>query len=761
MRCSASLLLLLAFSLPAAALETPVADPVRSGTRGFEVPEAAASDGTDTLFIWRSEESVFGEHYAARVTRDGVTLDRVVLPLRQRIEHLVWTGNSYLIVWTEQSAGGRFSIESLRLDRNGNPITGTSSPFRTLKQDAFSVACVANGKNVVIAYTGYSYTIQTRRPQALVLNADGVPVADLLLANADWRLSYDIAWNGAYFAAVWIAGNGDGAYDDPRYAVHGIRFDPAGLLDRAPAVLFEATARPPQFGKVALQSDGQSFLLFNQTDGRTLARRVSGDLATLSPSHLLPDWVDHSSYTKTFWIGPDYLLLGRTSGATVGLRLDRDGNAIETKVIDSAPGSSILDPIVAATNGGDVAVAWAGFVPGFGCADSDLFTTVASTATLERRLQVLVSQGPRDQQSSLVAAGDTNLLAAWRSGSAIYARRFLPDGSPLDANPLFLAECASLLAVSFNGHDYFLFLSRNGGFEIRRVPRDGPLRAEQAATVNGVLIAAVRTKSGTAILWGTSESSYVSRLSAEGTLLQTGSLGQLGSPDARPRSIAMAASEDDFLIVWQQPGKTLYCTPPTFGSPPSPGYCYDRSLIRGARVSGDLVNRDPFGFDVSAVSPFEFDPKVTWNGHAWLVVWHSDGTPRSVDGPRLPEEIRGRFVARDGTLDENPTGVVIATAATSPAIEWDGARYVVSWQRYDGGAYPPLPRTTRIGWLPDLGRPFLSMQEIASAQERPVVAATSAGTAVATYSRLDANVVRAFVNLIEPGNAGAKRRPAR
>lgn len=759
MRRATPLLLLIVWALPAAALETPVANPVRSGTRGLEVPEAAASDGTDTLFIWRSEPSVYSEHFAARVTRDGVTLDRVALPLRRGVEQMVWTGSSYLIIWTEQSAGGRFSIVSLRLDRNGNPIGGgPSGPFRTLKQDAFSVACMANGKNVVIAYTAYTYTIQTRRPQALVLDADGMPVADLLLADADWRMAFDVAWNGTSFTAVWIAENGEAPYDDPYYVVHGIRFGPAGLLDRSPRILFDATARGPQFAKVTLQSDGPSVLLFNHAEGQTFARRVSDDLATLSPPRLLPSWIDLTSYTKAFSTGSGYLLL-RAFGAPSVLRLDRDGNVIETKVIEAAPGSTISGTVVAAVNSSDVAVAWSGFAPGFGCADSDLFATVVSTSTLERRFQALVSQGPRDQQSSLVAAGGTNILAAWRSGSAVYTRRFLPDGSPLDAEPLFLAECATLLDISFNGRDYFLFLSVTNGFEIRRVPRDGPLRAEPAATVSGLLIGAVRSKSGTAILWTTSEGAFLSRLSAEGTLLQTGPLGQLGAPDARPRSIAIAAGDDGFLIVWEQPGEALYCTPPTNGSPPSPGYCLNKSLIRGARVSDDLVNRNPFGFDISTLSPFEFNPKVTWNGHAWLVAWRSAGTPRSVDGPVLPEEIRGRIVGRDGTLDGNPAGVLIASNATSPAIEWDGTRYMVSWQRYEN-VYPPPPRTTRVGWLPDLGRPFLSVQEIAATQDRPVVAATGTGTAVAAYSRPDADVMRAFVNVLEPATSGAKRRPA-
>jgi hypothetical protein len=327
------------------------------------------------------------------------------------------------------------------------------------------------------------------------------------------------------------------------------------------------------------------------------------------------------------------------------------------------------------------------------------------------------------------------------------------------------------LGVSFNGRDYFVFLARNSGFEITRVRRDGPLRADAGAGVDGVLIATASNRTGTVIVWGANDTRYVSRLSADGALSQTVSLGDLRRPDVlwatQLRNFAMAAGDDDFLIVWEDPGNVHYCTPSTDGGPYggiNPGTCYYRSLIRGARISGDLVNRDPAGFDISAVSPFEYNPKVTWNGRRWLVAWHSAGTPRSVGGPRLPDEIRGRYVARDGKLDDNPAGVFIASAAASPTIEWDGSRYVVGWQPYDYSVSPVPSRSTRIAWLAELGESLTSVKDV-SGENRAVIAAMGPSTAVAAYVRrvddpAQPGALRAFVNVIDL-SASTKRRSVR
>lgn len=722
-------ILLLLCALPAVALETPVADPVRSGMRGNEYAEAAASDGTDYLFIWRSEWGST-DRYAARVTRDGAVLDRVALPIRQRVEHLVWTGSAYLAVWTSQDVGGRVSIESMRLDRNGNVVAS-----RTLKQGAFVMACIANGNGAAIAYTDYSYTSPLRRPQALILNADGDPLADLVLAEEDWRLTYEIAWNGTHFAAVWIAASEP--YDDRRYAVHGIRFDRDGRIDPTPRVLLESMAGPTQLPRLSLQSDGRDFLLIHPSGGQNLARRVSADLGTSSAAQLLPGWIEYSWNAKTHRIGSDYVLFARVPGSNVALRLDRDGAPLGTEVIENTPGSSSIDLLVAATNGDDVAFAWTGFSPGSGCADADLFATVVSASTFDRKFQQLVSIAPREQQSPLVAAGGTNVLTAWVSGSAVYTRRFSTTGAPIDAAPLLLDECATATSIAFNGRDYFVFLSRVGGFDIKRLPRDGVLRAETGASVNGTLIAVA----GTAILWSANDGIHLSRLNADGSLQQTASLGAM--PQAR--RMTMAASDNEFLIAWDEQGEELYCTPPQFGSPPIPRTCYPRNLIRGARISSDLVNRDPIGFDIATVSPFAFDPAVTWNGRQWLVAWHAAGTPRSANGPRVAEEIRGRFVSRDGTLDENLAGLLIATDATSPSLAWDGMRYVVG--------YTAPSRATRIGWLSELGAPLMAERELVS---DAFVAVTGVNTVVATYTR----GARAFVSAIESGS-GTKRRTTR
>jgi hypothetical protein len=747
------------FALSAAGAETPVADLIHAGAMGDDTAEVIASDGSDYLVIWKGP-SVYGLRYAARVTRTGEVGDRVLIPLGQPVEYLVWTGNSYLAVWTHQEIGGRYSIVGMRLDRDGNVILGKSGSSTTLVNEAFPMACVSNGKNVVVAYTEYSYTIGTRRPRALVLSSDAVPVANLLLADSDWRMAYDVAWNGNHFAAAWIDGKGpDGKYDDRKHLVLAVRFTPEGVIDTTPRTLFEEIGSPAQLVRVWIQSDGKDFLVLNRADGRTLGRRVSGDLQSVGASHVLPEDLDRAREIAPLFVAPDYVVILHTLGSNLALHLDREGAATRTDPLEKTPGSTNIETTIATTNGEDLAFAWSGYSPGSGCADPDLFVTAISTSTRQIRFQQRVSLGPRDQRTAMVAAGNANALVAWVSNASVYARRFSHDGVPIDVAPLLLAECSSLLDIEFNGHDYFVIVSRSGGFDVVNVAQDGTLRAVRGASVSGAIVGMATNAGGTAIVWGSSEGRFISRLSVGGQLLETAPLGTLISS---ARSVAFAAGESDFMLAWDEPGAQLYCTEPVFGSPPMPGICYTSNFVRGARIAGDLTLRDPSGFDIASSSSFEYDPAISWNGERWLVAWYSAGTPRTATGPRFPDEIRGRFISREGLLDEHAGGVRIVSDASAPELDWDGARWLIRWQAHDSPF--TSTRRDRFAWLQTLDYPLASVREVIAYDHRLSLAVTGPGTALMSYSKVmedlaNPGFLRGFVNAVEAGVP--RRRTAR
>lgn len=756
-RTGLALAFLLLVALPTRGFETPVADPIVSGTAGEEYAEAAASDGTDYLVIWRGA-SVYGERYAARVSRDGASGAPVVLPVRQRVEYLVWTGNSYLAVWTSQEASGRYSIVALRLDREGNVILGPTGSLMTLKQAAFPMACIANGTQVALAYTDYSATTIGRKPQVLVLNADAQPLADLTLDSGDWRMGYDLAWNGTTFAGVWIASNGpDTAYDDRHHVVHAVRFDAGGVVDATPHVLLDETANAPQLVNVWVLSDGDGFLLFNRAEGRTFARRVSGDLSTTFARRLLPEPVEHAWAMKPLRAGGEFMLYIRVSSANVIIRLDPYGTPVSTEVIDNGAESRSLENTVVTTNGEDIAVVWTGYTSSSGCADSDLFVTSVTARALQRRFQETVSVGPRAQLPPLVAAGSSNLLVSWNSGSSVYARRFSHAGVPLDRAPLLLSECANVIAVEFNGRDYLAFVGRTGGFDIAYIPQEGTLQAEWVAHVDGGLVKAATDSGGTVLLWGNGSGYFVSRINEGGLLIDTVPVGPVMS---HARGATMAAGDDSFLIAWDEVGEKLYCTPPILASPPIPETCYYRRLVRGARISNELVNLDPAGLDLSTAAPFESAPTIAWNGERWLVAWHSDGTPRSIGGPKLPDEIRARYVSPDGSVDEYATGRVIASPATAPTLRWDGSRFVVGWYPIENFA---PSHAMRISWMQDLGAPLTSTRSVPSADGRAQLAPVRPGTLVVGYSRQTndagtSGLLRAFIDTFESAAPPRRRR---
>src|SRR5262249_19667147 len=98
--------------------------------------------------------------------------------------------------------------------------------------------------------------------------------------------------------------------------------------------------------------------------------------------------------------------------------------------------------------------------------------------------------------------------------------------------------------------------------------------------------------------------------------------------------------------------------------------------IYGARVSTGGQLLDPFGIDISLAANDQVSPAIAFDGTRYLVVWSDFRGGANY-------QIYGTMVQPDGTVT-NPNGIGIATALnnqTNPGIVAGGGLSLVVWQR--------------------------------------------------------------------------------
>jgi PASTA domain-containing protein len=291
------------------------------------------------------------------------------------------------------------------------------------------------------------------------------------------------------------------------------------------------------------------------------------------------------------------------------------------------------------------------------------------------------------QEKSKIAFDGTNYLVVWsedRYGEFddVYAARYRPDGTVLDPYGIPVAVTTALEhdpAVAFDGTNYLVTWTQSPGFTggdiygARVSPAGtvldvGGFPISTAADVQDYSAAAFDADGGNYLVTWTSggfpTDVYAARVTSSGSVLDPDGIA-VSTNSAEQSLPDVAFCGGNYFVVWNDERNAT-------------------ADIYGARVTPAGTVLDPSGIAVSTAPGDEWAPKLASDGTEYLVAWMNDPTGSAW-------EVEGARVACDGSvLDSSP--ITVSAAASSPltpAVGFGDSTFMVAWadQGSAGGAY--------------------------------------------------------------------------
>src|SRR5205823_2112027 len=95
---------------------------------------AVATDGTDYLAVWHDSENFVSDLYFARVSGNGALIDTAGIKLTTVSQTIydvrpkvVWTGTSYLVIWSQMLGPHSNDVYGARISAAGVVLSGPAS----------------------------------------------------------------------------------------------------------------------------------------------------------------------------------------------------------------------------------------------------------------------------------------------------------------------------------------------------------------------------------------------------------------------------------------------------------------------------------------------------------------------------------------------------------------------------------------------------------------------------------------------------------
>jgi len=695
---------------------------------------STASDGTDFLVVWSSDWPAARALNFSVIAADGSS--RTVPSRTLRVTaigaaYAVWTGDAYLLVWSEPDAS---AIYVARITRDG-AVDG--APV-LVHNDAPSGlrAVVFDGHEAFVAYSpnpGVSATL---------IDDHGRVLHDMRVTNAAnaWKVvasaaagKFVIAWTetgtfggGVNTRVVATSVDSDGNMATPITVAHDLPNAAASLSAAsdgskiALAVVMQP-ATPPQLDRYVI-------------DPSTLAVQSLAPIATTATSVRLASGDEIVAYWSLYRDGQ--LLLES---------IPFNGGTLREAPIGSFP---TLD-LSLASNGESVLAAWTDFhnTPNTGAyqlAQGALLS--ADRSAKEKDVNVAVSTV--GQGHATIASAGNVALVAWLDLKDTYtgnvvAERVDAQGRPLDA-PFVLATNVPAYAppvVGFTGHTWMVAFAAPDStlqYLYRRVSTSGVILDDTPQDLGfGAPVFASNGK--VVVIAGAALGSIVARrFTVDGIAIDSEPVVVAQRPGY---SVAIGASNDEFLVAWNE-GSNWWQFP-------TPGY---RSVY-GARLdaNGSPIDAAPIAI---ANGPFdEANARIASDGRDFMVALLTfDNATFGAESSGA--NVRVKKVLHEGTLSDTTSGALGKLAGVNAMvadIAYTNGRYTLAFLEttFAGAQFVGVSSIDADGELIDSPGMLAN-----SSTDAPVIAGV-AGIPLVAYTRYDIGdgIPRVFIRALANGTA--------
>ena len=647
-----SALLILLASTVLRAGEVPLSEPVLQHAAGDQYGTTVTTDGTNFFAAWADGRGDRPAIYASRVSRNGAVLDGTGIRISANggFPIAVWSGSSYLVLWSEQSSEPGYSVRMARVSSDGSIIEAA----RTLVSNAVVLSAASNGSRVLVGYTRTS-AVEGR---ILVLDRDGQFVRDLPVWSSNSG-GVSLSTNGSTFAAFWLSVSAD-----QQATVVGIPLSADGVPDEAgPRTIALGYPVPDS---IPVASDGSGYLLLMPGVRYDLAAvRLDASLNAVTPLHAVGAGDGAAvEQPRLVWTGSSYMVVfgDPANKQHIATRLDRDGNRIDTPVrlANWQTHGLVAYPALAAA-GGDLLLVYddARLSRSNVSTQYDIFAALFD-ASLSNEKEILVSISGNAQKYPVIATGAENLLGAWIEESGVYASRISPDGRALDGRGIAIsdAEFPSVPQIVFDGAQYLVFWTESSVARMRRIsPTTGAISEPVTIRDCANEIAIGTATPSWLATWTDCKTNALlaSRIGPDGTLLDAVPL-QVTADKTNNHNPHLAWNGSKFLAVWEEWTRS------------SPINGIFLASVRAARIAPALTLLDstPIAVALTDGRIVNSHAAVASDGRDFLVIWGS-----SFLG------IQGRAITAAGNAGDPFT---LADNGSAPDLVWDGKSYFAAWQ---------------------------------------------------------------------------------
>ena len=683
----------LVLTVPAALVEgsayPAVLDPVISAERRLNAPlvvapersqddPSAASDGTNYLVAWTTRLADLTSDLAiSRVTAAGAVLDPLGIQLAtapgsQWDPSVVHAAGRYWVFWLD-SRSGTNEIYAARVQSDGT--IDDPGGFLVASGDTRTPYAATDGSVLLVIFTvGPSpYDLRGVRVSTSGTVLDATPF--LIASDVDF-FDYRVAWASGSPGRFVAGYTRDNATFDAEVYLRTVGTDASVSSEVTVALGVDAN----DIGITSIGS--QALLAWADTDNDALqATRVTsaGAILDAPPINLNSSAPGSFSTIDVGQNGSEFVATWRGDPSGIAAaRINTSGTVINGADLDITPASGSRVESIASNGTGYL----------FGLTDTASSTTrsygLLTSNTLAEQSNPLIAHGANSQNSPAVASDGTNALIAWRDRTDtdsfdIFAARFAPDGTMIDAAPTLIADGAPTTVVGWPSVAF-----ADGVYLVTWTADNSPAHPFQDAyfgalvdPASGAVLSSVDF--GVASTGG--QRPAVSGASSQFLVLLPGSseleaarvdrTGILGGGrfqiiDDIIENPQVASDGTGWLAVWDDYGGSV-----------------TEQDIRGARIDGTGTVLDTAAFDVSDALGAQREPRVAFDGAQYWVVWRDDTEGFS------NYDVRGARVGTDGTvLDTTPVPIATETSRQDDiviAALGDGFSTFVLWEDFRNG----------------------------------------------------------------------------